>query len=86
MLQLTEVTSVDYQNVKALAGNGMVPNWMGFMWVMSNRLNVPAASQLDCLAFTRAAIGLTNQRVAQHAARAWLLVSGRPLELPPAEG
>ena len=31
-------------------------------------------------------LGLTNQRVAQHAARAWLLVSGRPLELPPAEG
>ena len=58
MLQLTEVTSVDYQNVKALAGNGMVPNWLGFKWIMSNRLNVPGASELDCLAFTRAAIGL----------------------------
>ncbi|MCH8888239.1 MAG: hypothetical protein IIC13_16775 [SAR324 cluster bacterium] len=58
MLQLTEVTSIDYQNIKALAGNGMVPNWMGFMWIMSNRLNVPSADQLDCLAFTRAAIGL----------------------------
>ena len=58
MLQLTEVTSIDYQNIKALAGNGMVPNWMGFTWIMSNRLNVPSADQLDCLAFTRAAIGL----------------------------
>lgn len=62
MLQLTEVTSVDYQNVKALAGNGMVPNWMGFMWIMSNRLNVPGADELDCLAFTRAAIGLQVNR------------------------
>ena len=58
MLQLTEVTSADYQNIKALAGNGMVPNWMGFDWIMSNRLNVPSSDQLDCLAFTRSAIGL----------------------------
>jgi len=58
MLQLTEVTSVDYQAVKALAGNGMVPRWMGFDWIMSNRLLVPASDQLDCLAFTRRALGL----------------------------
>ncbi|HJM74585.1 MAG TPA: bifunctional adenosylcobinamide kinase/adenosylcobinamide-phosphate guanylyltransferase [Dehalococcoidia bacterium] len=30
-------------------------------------------------------LGVTNQRVAAHAARAWLMVSGRPLELPPGE-
>ena len=62
MLQLTEVTSVDYQQIKALAGNGMVPNWMGFTWIMSTRLTVPSADQLDCLAFTRRAIGLQINR------------------------
>ena len=30
-------------------------------------------------------LGVTNQRVAAHADRAWLMVSGRPLELPPGE-
>lgn len=30
-------------------------------------------------------LGLTNQRVAERADRAWLMVSGRPMELPPAE-
>ena len=30
-------------------------------------------------------LGRVNQRVAAESARAWLLVSGRPLELPPAE-
>ena len=58
MWQLTEVTSVDYQAVKALAGNGRVPRWMGFDWIMSNRLLVPGTDQLDCLAFTRRALGL----------------------------
>lgn len=58
MLQLTEVTSADYQNVKALAGNGMVPSWLGFTWVMSNRLLAPGAGEISCLAFTKRALGL----------------------------
>ena len=62
LLQLTEVTSADYQQVKALAGNGMIPNWMGFTWIMSTRLEVPLADQLSCLAFTRRAIGLQINR------------------------
>lgn len=61
LLQLTEVTSVDYQNAKALV-SGFVPNWMGFDWINSNRLNVPGADQLDCLCFTRSAIGLQVNR------------------------
>ena len=56
--QLTEVTSADYVNLKILATTGCVTNWMGFTWILTNRLNVPAADQLDCLAFTKEALGL----------------------------
>jgi hypothetical protein len=31
---------------------------MGFTWVMSTRLLIPAGGQLSCLAFTKRAIGL----------------------------
>lgn len=62
MLQMTEVTSVDYQYTKALAENGMVPHWMGFTWVMSTRLNVPSAGERDCFAMTRRAMGLQFNR------------------------
>lgn len=61
LMQLMEVTSGDYQNAKALA-TGVLPNWMGFTWIVSNRLrnhtNPPTAGQLYCLAFSRKAIGL----------------------------
>lgn len=56
--QLTEVTSADYVNLKILATTGVVRDWMGFTWVLTNRLNVPAAGELDCLAFTKEALGL----------------------------
>ena len=62
LLQLTEVNSVDHNTVKVLQGNGMVSNWMGFDWIFSTRLNIPSASELDCLAFTRQAIGLQVNR------------------------
>ena len=59
MLQMTEVTSVDYQNLKALSeGGGMVPNWMGFTWINSTRLNLSANSNIECFAMTRRALGL----------------------------
>lgn len=61
MLSYMEVTSGDYQNAKALA-TGILPNYMGFDWVVSNRLLAPAAGQIDCLAFTRRAIGLVTNR------------------------
>lgn len=61
LMQLMEVTSGDYQNAKALA-NGYLPNWMGFTWIVSNRLTIPVAGQLNCLAFTPQAIGLQINR------------------------
>jgi hypothetical protein len=36
----------------------MVKNWMGYTWIYSNRLTIPAAGQLDCLAFSEMALGL----------------------------
>lgn len=61
LLQYMEVTSGDYQNAKALA-TGVLPNYMGFDWVVSNRLLSPASGQIDCLAFTKKAIGLMVNR------------------------
>ena len=57
LLQTPEIISADYQSVKALA-TGMLPNFMGFDWVVSNRLLAPAAGQIDCLAFTKRGIGV----------------------------
>ena len=57
LMQLMEVTSGDFQNSKALS-TGMLPDWMGFDWVVSNRLLAPAGSELDCLAFSSRGIGL----------------------------
>lgn len=57
LMQLIEVTSNDYQDKKALA-TGYLPNFMGFNWIVSNRLLVPGANQLDCLAFTSKGLGL----------------------------
>ena len=69
LLQLIEVTSGDFQDRKALA-TGYLPNFLGFNWILSNRLNVPAADQIDNLAFTKKALGLhvagdINTRVAE---------------------
>jgi len=61
LLNITEVTSSDYQTLKALA-SGKMPDWMGFTWIVSNRLTVPAAGQLYCLAFTKKALGLQMNR------------------------
>jgi hypothetical protein len=61
LMQLTEQTSADYVNREALQrlnSTGIVPNWMGFTWVMSTRLLIPVAGQLSCLAFTKRALGL----------------------------
>lgn len=60
MLSMTEATSFDYTNAKALAANGFISNWMGFTWVVSTRLPlaVDATKQRYCFAFTRRALGL----------------------------
>jgi hypothetical protein len=67
LLQLTEQTSGDYvwrESLMKLASNGVVPNWMGFTWILSNRLLSPAAGEISCLAFTKRALGLAvNQDI-----------------------
>lgn len=64
MQQLTEYTSSDYVNIKALASSGFVKAWMGFDWIVSTRLNDPVGdgSELDCFAMTDRAIGLQMNR------------------------
>ncbi len=57
LLQLIEVTSSDFQARQALA-TGYLPDFMGFNWIVSNRLLVPTTDQLSCLAFTKKALGL----------------------------
>jgi len=71
LFQLIEVVSGDYQDKKALA-TGYMPNFLGFNWIVSNRLNAPAADQLDCFAMTGKALGLhvagdISTRVAERA-------------------
>ena len=63
LLQLTEATNADFvqrQALQQLNATGIVPNWMGFTWIVSNRLLSPTGdgSDIDCLFFTKAAIGL----------------------------
>ena len=61
LMNLTEQTSSDYVQAQALQQNGIVPNWMGFTWIMSNRLYfnapVPAANEQTCLFMTRRGVG-----------------------------
>ena len=62
LMQLTEQTSGDYirtQALQQLSSTGIVPNWMGFTWVVSNRLTQDVAdTDTHCLAFTKRALGL----------------------------
>lgn len=67
LMQLTEQTSSDYVNSQALQtlnNTGIVHNWMGFTWVMSTLLNinVGAPDTVDCIAFTKRALGLQMNR------------------------
>ncbi len=58
LMNLTEQTSSDYVQAQALQQNGIVPNWMGFTWIMSTRLNIGnTANQGDILFMTRKAMG-----------------------------
>lgn len=61
LMQLTQATSADYvttQSLQQLNATGIVPMWMGFTWIMSNRLLAPGVGEISCLAFTKDAIGL----------------------------
>lgn len=63
LLQLTEATSKDYTVMDALR-KGYVDSWMGFSWVVSTRLEAPAVGEINCLAFTRSAIGFMMNEAA----------------------
>lgn len=66
MLNTAKLTDADFQAVKALSGNGMIHNFMGFTWVLSNRLtqDAGAAASEACFAFTKRGIGLAvNQDI-----------------------
>ena len=56
LLGTTEVTSSDFNTVKALA-NGEINQFMGFNFIVSNRLAI-ASSKRTCLLFTNDAIKL----------------------------
>ncbi len=67
LLQLTQQTSSDYTYergaLQMLNKSGIVPNWMGFTWIMSNRLLAGGdtgggAGTKDLLFYTDAAMGL----------------------------
>ena len=65
LMQLTEQTSSDYVKREALAqlnATGIVPNWMGFTWIMSTRLLEPAGGEKSCIAMTDKALGLQINR------------------------
>jgi hypothetical protein len=64
LMQLTEQTSTDYARTNGttpltqLMASGVVPNWMGFTWIMSTRLLAPAPGEIGCLFFCPDALGL----------------------------
>ena len=63
LLHLVQATQSFYVGqALALISNGFVSNWMGFDWVVSNRLLVPVAGQISCLAFTKRALGFQVNR------------------------
>jgi len=67
LMQLTENTSSDYVDTKALqqlTNTGIVYNWMGFTWIMSTLLNITAGAPdvIDCIAFTKRGLGMQMNR------------------------
>ena len=58
LMQLTEQTSSDYVQAQALQQYGIVPNWLGYQWIVSNLLEAPAGGELYLPTFTRRGIGL----------------------------
>ena len=56
LLNSTEVTSADYNSVKALV-KGEIDTFMGFKFILSNRLAL-ATNTRSCIAFSKSAMGL----------------------------
>ena len=57
LLRSKEVTSADFNTVRALV-NGEIDTFMGFRFIVSNRLPVPASNERDAFVFTRSGIEL----------------------------
>lgn len=62
LLQLTEATSGDYNALRPLTAKGYVESWMGYSWLVSNRLQSPAGGQIYCFAMTKQALGMQMNR------------------------
>jgi len=60
LLNTTEITSIDYNSVKALV-KGEIMNFMGFEFVMSTRLPLLIAERV-CVAFQKDCVGLAVNR------------------------
>lgn len=74
MFQLLEFTSKDFQGDKAALATGHMQGVMGYDWIVSTRLNVPSANELDCFVFTKNGIGLHISK------DIWTRVAERPDE------
>jgi hypothetical protein len=59
LLQLTEATSGDYNAMRPLTAKGYVESWMGYTWILSNRLPNPDTTDgdIECFAMTKRAMG-----------------------------
>jgi hypothetical protein len=65
LMDETKYGSRDYVNAQALIDGKAVERWMGFTWIMSNRLTTPVAgppAQRYALAYTKDAIGLLTTK------------------------
>ena len=57
LLAITEITSSDYNTVRALAA-GQIDTYLGFKFITAQRLGQDSTPSRQCLAFTKSAIGL----------------------------
>lgn len=72
LLQLLEMTSSDFQRDRAALATGFLPNFLGYDFLVSTRLNVPSSGELDCIVLAEGGMGL-------HIAKdIWTRVSERP--------
>ena len=74
LLGTTEVTSSDFNTVKALA-NGEINSFLGFNFIVSNRLSI-ASSKRKCIAFAQDGITLAvgkdvNARIDERADKSY---------------
>jgi hypothetical protein len=61
LLNTTEITSADYNVVKALV-QGEINTWLGFQWIRSERLLVDSSGNRLCYFFQRWALQLAIQK------------------------